>query len=83
MLFWYQKVALKKAVFQKLFVTLLLMGIASIEIKTKSKIFKIKFWTFTKRKIVSQSKVCLLANQKNAKMFHCVVIVVAVVYCST
>ena len=46
------------------FFTLLLVGIASIQVETKTKIFNVKFRTSTKRKTVSQSEACVLANQK-------------------
>ena len=50
--------ALKKAVSEKLFVTLSSVGIATIKVETKRKIFNRKFQTLAKRKIVSQSEVC-------------------------
>ena len=67
-LFYYQQEALKKAVFQKLFVMLSLVGIAAIKVETKSKIFNKKFQMSAKCETDSQSKVCVLANQKNAKV---------------
>ena len=48
------------------------MGIVSVKVETKSKIFEGKFWTTAKCESVSQSQVCVLASQKNAKMSHCV-----------
>ena len=64
---------LKKAVFLKLFVMPSSVGIVSIEVETKSKILNIKFQMSTKRENVSQSGVCVLANQKNAKVSHSLV----------
>ena len=63
-------VVLKTAVCQKLFVTLSLVRIASIEAETNRKILNGKFRTSAKREIVRQSEACLLANQKNAKGFQ-------------
>ena len=48
-------------------------GIASIKIEMKKKTFNGKFVTSAKCEIVRLSVVCLLANQKNAKLFHCLV----------
>ena len=61
-LFKYQKGAFKTAVSQKLFVTLSSVGIASIEVETKSRMFDVKFWTSAKRGIDSQLEICGLAN---------------------
>ena len=62
---------MKKIVFQKLFVTLLSMGIMSIDVE--SKMFNVKFRTLEKHEIVSQSEGCMSANQMNAKVSHCLV----------
>ena len=67
------ELALKKAVSQNLSVTLSSLLIASIEVETKSKIFNVKFRASKKREFASQSEACMLANQKNVKVSHCLV----------
>ena len=47
------------------------VGIVSTEDETKSKILNVEFWKSVKWEIVSQSEACILANQKNTKVAHC------------
>ena len=53
--------------------TLSSTGIVSIEFETKSKIFILKYRTLAKRENVRLSEACVLTNQKNTKVSHCLV----------
>ena len=61
----------QKVVFQKLFMTLSSVGIMSIDVKAKSKIFNVEFQMSGKHEIASRSEACVLVNQKNVEVSHC------------
>ena len=42
-----------------------------MKLKRKAKYFNVKFQASAKREIVSQSEICVLAYEKNAKVSHC------------